>query len=113
MNELREAWLAKLESGRYHQGFHVLRQGDYFCAMGLMAEVAVEAGIIGEPTKAGELWRYDPPECGISILSRRVIEAFGLSAEGEIELTRMNDGLQLPFSEIARRVRTGEVRIWL
>ncbi len=35
----QEAWLVALESGRYQQGRHQLRDGDYYCCLGVACAI--------------------------------------------------------------------------
>lgn len=41
---LRSEWLVRLRSGLYRQCRHRLREGDGFCALGVLADILVERG---------------------------------------------------------------------
>lgn len=44
--EIKERWLAKLESGEYEQTTEYLAAGDGYCCLGVLCEIAVEDGIV-------------------------------------------------------------------
>lgn len=51
--EVRAAWAAALRSGRYHQTHGTLRCEDRWCLMGVLADLAVEAGLAEWRTSSG------------------------------------------------------------
>lgn len=51
--EIRDRWTARLRSGQDEQGSSVLRdRSDRKCCLGVLCEMAVEDGVIGQPTLA-------------------------------------------------------------
>jgi hypothetical protein len=44
--EIKDRWIEKLESGEYDQATGFLTNGNGFCCLGVLCEVAVEDGII-------------------------------------------------------------------
>ena len=48
--EIKARWVAALRSGEYEQGHASLRVGDAFCCLGVLCDIAVRDGVIGEPT---------------------------------------------------------------
>ena len=48
--EIKARWVAALRSGEYEQGRGSLRMGDAFCCLGVLCDIAVKDGVIGEPT---------------------------------------------------------------
>lgn len=53
-------WKARLRSGLYPQCSHVLRHGDGYCAMGVLADVLVEDGLgVWEHNATGWLLRVN------------------------------------------------------
>lgn len=43
--EIRAMWTAALRSGAYQQGISRLRSGDNYCCLGVLCDLAVQAGI--------------------------------------------------------------------
>lgn len=46
--EIKRQWIDALTSGKYKQGYHQLKTFDGFCCLGVLCELAVEAGIINK-----------------------------------------------------------------
>lgn len=44
--EIKARWVAALRSGKYQQGRRVLRNGDSYCCLGVLCELALEDGIV-------------------------------------------------------------------
>lgn len=38
--EIADQWIAALRSGKYQQGFNVLRMNDEFCCLGVLSEIS-------------------------------------------------------------------------
>ncbi len=111
-DEVRAKWLTALRSGEYKQGKRVLRQNDKLCCLGVLCDLAVKEGIIPLPTILSDeddneydLYYYDNEP---THLPYKVMRWAGISSNdprvGGIELTRLNDLLGLPFTEIANRI---------
>lgn len=57
--EIAEKWATALESGKYAQGVHALRNNrEEYCCLGVLCELAVEAGIIEPAVKQGVIYEY-------------------------------------------------------
>lgn len=52
--EIRAQWTAALRSGEYQQTTGALRNGEGFCCMGVLCDIAVKQEIIDEPDKTGD-----------------------------------------------------------
>jgi hypothetical protein len=60
--QIRAQWCAALRSGEYQQGRQSLRDGDAYCCLGVLCDLAVKADIIGPPRRSqggGSWWLYD------------------------------------------------------
>lgn len=61
--EIMQEWAERLESGKYKQGRGALRRDDgTFCCLGVLCEIAVEAGVIPQPIQTvwtGGKFAYD------------------------------------------------------
>jgi len=101
-NTAKSQWLEKLRSGEYAQGRGRLRSSsNTYCCLGVLAEVAVEAGILSpavEIPEATEDYHFDGYFC---YLPGKVAEAFGVEPVDSDVLMNMNDGKQNSFDEIA------------
>lgn len=116
--EIREQWVAALESGEYKQGKGWLCPVDdgnrSYCCLGVLADLAVKAGIIDEPTtfEANHLEDSYLVFGGASAtLPLEVQEWAGLddsdpSADGEYKpLSQYNDDDEYTFKEIAAKIK--------
>lgn len=97
-----------LRSGEYAQGKNVLHQGDKFCCLGVLCDLAVRQGVavdVGSKLimRYGEIVTYDDNG---SLLPDPVMEWAGLGAaspyifSAQRSLTGLNDGGRT-FTEIA------------
>jgi len=77
-------WVAALESGEYKQGIGQLREGNTYCCLGVLCEIAKKEGVI----KSYAHHSYFP--------TKKVLKWAGMKTEnGDIEdtsLARLNDG---------------------
>jgi hypothetical protein len=112
--EVKEIWLAALESGEYQQGQGSLERGGRFCCLGVRCRLAAERGIITRvmipSADGGPDWvTYDGQEAMPPTAERRW--AWGEDADlGDIEdaefrLTHLNDNARKTFTEIAGIIR--------
>ena len=46
--DIKDEWVRRLRSGDYEQGTDYLRFGDKYCCLGVLCDMAVEAGVIEE-----------------------------------------------------------------
>lgn len=131
--EIRDQWTAALRSGDYAQGRGALHAysptGGRYCCLGVLCELAVEAGAVGVKNGYNNEKRYGAASQG-GVLPREVMawagmieadasdeDAYHVSAgqlEKEVEyrdalgfrgvamaLTELNDGGQYSFNDIA------------
>lgn len=106
--EIKAEWIAALRSGNYRQGYGGLRsEEDKFCCLGVLCDLAVKAGVLGE----GRLNKFDHEyEYGLEgesvSLPLEVMEWSGINnMVGRIapigSLIALNDGHKLSFEHIA------------
>lgn len=109
--QIRARWVAALRSGQYPQGQKYLRSGEDRCCLGVLSDLAVEAGVTTreERTAAtGEQYCAYGPCCSFDYLPDEVQCWAGLSTHnpqvmwrGEFSsLAELNDGGQ-SFAQIA------------
>ncbi len=104
--EIKQLWLNALRGGEYEQGHGYLRRNkaeqDSFCCLGVLCDLAEQAGVIGEPEESdwsgGETYIYrDDYEGEETILPEGVARWAGLLVEredgsfGPNKAGRMND----------------------
>lgn len=129
--EVRDAWADALESGDYEQTKGVLATagaGQGFCCLGVLCDLAVEAGVIPEPVvtasdEYGDCLLYGTGDTSYSGLPDAVITWAGLRDDDGLEVydprltapdgTRLtaahwNDGHGATFADIAGMVRAIE-----
>jgi len=103
--DIAEQWCKALRSGEYEQGKCQLRQGEGFCCLGVLCDLAVKAGL-GEWNKG--TYRHTAGECagdfGDAGLVLGVQQWSGIQTYygqvGDNNLTGMNDD-GVGFPEIA------------
>lgn len=84
--ELKAAWIAALRSGEYKQGHEYLHQGEQFCCLGVLCEVA------------GGSWTQEEDPSIFSSFGRteflflEELESFGLSYGEQTACYSLNDG---------------------
>lgn len=103
LNDVAKEWVKALRSGEYTQGKTYLRSADdKFCCIGVLCDLAVEAGIIPAPTEKSE---YAYIFGGLCTPPKEVKNWAGLAsydaAYGNESLTRDNDVRGKTFTEIA------------
>ncbi len=104
-------WLDALRGGKYKQGRYALRNTvfggqDTFCCLGVLCELAVEAGVIDAPALDGGWW-YAGGEA--AILPRKVMNWAGLvsqsglySTKNDEECLASDNDNGMTFEEIAK-----------
>lgn len=98
--KLRDAWVKALRSGEYKQGLGRLQNGDAYCCIGVMCEVAKKIGFVSRLKRDadGELTGVGPGD-QLKKLDKQI------SFEACTTLIEMNDGLKNkrkhPFPDIA------------
>lgn len=109
--EIKAKWLAALRSGKYRQGHGFLKINgengaqDRFCCLGVLCELAVEAGVTSRLSENYETNYGIPGDTNTAVLPAHVQEWAGIDRAGSYGeesscLTGDNDG-GTPFSEIA------------
>jgi hypothetical protein len=99
-NQLFDAWVSALRSGRYQQDYGFLKTDRGFCCLGVLCEVA---GLRSEKGSSYSEWFYSDsskllPERFFPGLSR---DGLANLESGVKSLIEMNDRDKLSFSEIA------------
>lgn len=99
--EIKQQWVAALRSGEYKQGDAYLRQGDSFCCLGVLCDVAVKAGLNVHVKSSAVSTLYDGHS---AFLPDSVQDWAGLAScdprAGNMELSTRND-TGSTFEEIA------------
>ncbi len=84
--EIKQEWLRRLKSGEYKQGEDYLHKGDKHCCLGVLADMAVEAGVCHkELNNGGQVWYYDG--CGeihAETLIPAILKWSGLEGNGKL-----------------------------
>lgn len=116
MGKLKEdvkiAWIDALLSGDYPQTKYLLHTPDGYCCLGVLCDLAVQAGVIGRPKyrefsePSGSYYRYGDAELGADYPPRAVMEWAAEEPWDRYarELARMND-FGKSFAEIAEFIR--------
>lgn len=106
-------WAERLESGQDKQGRTVLRRGDELCCLGVLCEIAVEDGVIPEPSCPDGNWtmgKYFYGANGNDCTLPREVMAWADILDpvpdfGRHTFAAMNDALGWDFPTIATQVR--------
>lgn len=110
-NDIKAKWLEALRSGEYEQGENWLQANGKYCCLGVLCELAVEAGIVDkDPGQSYVTFDREP-----AILPDRVITWAGLPKSspvpevfyhGEVVgLSDLNDGVTI-FNPVSGEERT-------
>jgi hypothetical protein len=108
--EVKALWITALRSGEYEQGRHSLRSADNkHCCLGVLMELAVDAGVTPEARQLGLEMAYEEEEdefLETCVLTEPVRKWAGLANSsgriaGRSSLMAMNDG-GAPFTTIAQ-----------
>lgn len=105
--EIKKYWIKALKSGDYQQGRHYLRDGDKFCCLGVLCDLAEKAEVLSSTVIAGHAgtW-YRGRETGSKkVLPEEVLEWAGIfnvnPLVGKHTLAYANDAEGKTFTEIA------------
>jgi hypothetical protein len=92
--EIKRRWIEALRSGRYQQGTQYLRQGDWYCCLGVLCDLYAtdewtqhEGDDITDP-----YWYLDATDT----LPEEVVDWAGLPDENPCVLVEMADGNTYP-----------------
>lgn len=95
--DIKQAWVNALRSGDYEQGRGALRQGDTYCCLGVLCDLAVKAGVIKQ-TEGPYDYVYGPTPYGsaAAFLPDTVIDWAGLDSHNPVitygeDLAALND----------------------
>jgi hypothetical protein len=106
--DIKALWLEALRNGKYRQGRHRLRYDDEFCCLGVLCDLAVQAGATqGRPFEGSFLWSYggSQTDSHTTVLPNSVMEWAGLKENipsvGDQSLAYYNDGCRHTFKQIA------------
>lgn len=127
--DVRAAWVAALRSGEYKQGHGALCQDDpeaegekLYCCLGVLAELAAEAGIVSPAKKEAKeegvsvRWLYSSKSGDYSsFLSREMRKWAGIEDldptvlihSRSVPLSKLNDELGYTFDDIADVLEIG------
>lgn len=122
---IHNEWANRLESGRYRRGHGYLRRatedGDEYCCLGVLCEIAVEAGIVirrGSSRGTSAYGRVDGLTTN-SCLPEAVAEWAQVTRMGELRvmdpevggsLVYLNDGAMWSFEKIAQVIRDDNLK---
>jgi hypothetical protein len=97
--EVKEQWLTALRSGEYTQAQEYLRTADDgYCCLGVLCDLAVKGGVIGEPHQDGPeaVWEYGnfPDDSGTQLPQAVADWAFGKEGDPYLFTARsVNPGI--------------------
>jgi hypothetical protein len=126
--EIKERWVARLESGKDAQTTGYLANNNGFCCLGVLCEIAVEDGIVIKRTvdeadgEQNYISKVDEEDASGSELPNAVSVWAGLTTDdkynprvqipygldGELSyfhLSELNDDLSMTFPEIAKIIK--------
>jgi hypothetical protein len=110
--DIKARWIEALRSGNYTQGFGKLRDGNKFCCLGVLCELAVADGIVSRSTN-DDIHEYTGFIDGDSLLPDKVLEWIGAEAVAwaggpilaiggeQLPAYRHNDSRERTFAELA------------
>lgn len=110
--EIKEQWTGALRSGDYNQGTGHLREGDGYCCLGVLCDLAVKAGVIPEPSVSDSgVYTYCDAQRSRYYLPHAVRLWAELDSDnptvrvqgGNMYLAELNDD-GVPFDEIADHI---------
>ena len=109
---IRDQWVAALRSGQHRQGFgrlvHRRLIGPYHCCLGVLCELAAQAGVVTRLPTCGSYVSSDG-EVAVAYLPLKVRQWAGLPHDGsglEEQVRTMNDCCNCTFAQIADVIST-------
>lgn len=110
LNDVAKEWVKALRSGDYAQGRGALRDvADKFCCLGVLCDLAVEAGIIDAPIVEGGLYVYDRELAGVPAKVQEwsgVRTGVGHITDGTVPSLAVSNDRGASFSEIANLIES-------
>lgn len=99
--ENRRKWITALRSGKYKQGIGILRNGSYYCCLGVGCDISK----LSEWQKTflttdRQTFRY---VTSVGMMPKEVADFYGLSKDEQDKLISANDGGKT-FDEIAAMI---------
>ena len=108
-DKIKQLWISALRSGEYSQNQNSLRQGNSFCCLGVLCDVAIKNGVDLKIYEDDNIYFYDE---ACEVLPKKVIDWAELNddnpivemnedgKEGEYSLAELNDS-EYNFNQIA------------
>lgn len=102
---IKQKWIEALRSGKYQQARRALRDGDRYCCLGVLCDVA-ELGEWVEPQDERGVYemRFDVPSGSTAredMLPQSTLKEIGMQDHQQDFCWKMNDEERKSFSEIA------------
>ena len=109
--EIKNQWITALRSGDYQQGIYNLFNGESFCCLGVLCDLAVKAQVLSEPRKLYypledvDKYYYDNvwdslPE-SVRIWAGLEISDPKINVSGPLRISYLNDELGYNFEHLA------------
>lgn len=115
--EIKQRWINALRSGEYEQGFGQLNDGERYCCLGVLCDIAVKDGVV-RSSPVGALGKFigyyvptsdSGPWIDQDVLPEAVRDWAGLVeknprvtiGEDDTVISEVNDVYQLNFNQIA------------
>lgn len=99
--EIKARWVERLRSGKIRQGKRRLGSTNgYRCCLGVLCDIAVEDGVIGEPEAVDVYLKYAGEEAQLPS-AVHAWAGLNLLAGEEEDLIQLNDVEQWSFTHIA------------
>jgi hypothetical protein len=92
--DIKDEWVRRLRSGDYEQGQGYLRFGDKYCCLGVLCDMAVEAGVIEEthgPSEKFSLFVSDGGDFQTQMLPISVAKWAGLMGTPAVTIKENGD----------------------
>lgn len=113
LKELKEKWIAALESGKYQQAKGKLKRvGDTYCCLGVLCDISGDGEWKEMTPGAFEYFMSDGSEGFATELPKSLKARAAIPGTTELELVRMNDGVgekwvnnRQSFAQIAQYIR--------
>jgi hypothetical protein len=103
--EIKKKWIEALRSGEYKQGKGYLNQGDNYCCLGVLCDIAVKSGLDVNVDTAYGVTHFDGRN---GALPRKVQDWAGLNAIDPVvagqHLASWNDDFDKSFDDIAKLI---------
>lgn len=89
LTDPQKLWIAALRSGEYKQGREMLSDGDSYCCLGVLCEIAIQHGVgIEKVARLGERVRYNGE---LSVAPKEAVKWVGLHAKNGKVNSKLTD----------------------